>query len=223
MCREPEKKQNVETFFSEQSKPGWSGNWPRVQYILQIIPTHPEQCCLISIRCSGMMKYLKNWISPNLCFRHQNRPVVFMVRQILLSWEDQFRLQELQETSSLHCSDRLVSSQAKQKIHMVPAAFFWWIRVRNLFFPKMAWLRQLPGAWMAKWIMRWKVRFLLQELQSSGFEMKCVWLILLRIRNIWQRKSKIQMVVMLCQLLPGWELHTGISMRGGRSLELPVG
>ena len=32
-------------------------------------------------------------------------------------------MQEQQETSSLHCSDRPVSSQAKQKIHMVPAAF----------------------------------------------------------------------------------------------------
>ena len=145
MCREQEKGQKEENCYSVQLKHGWSGNWPRVQHMWQIIRMLLVQCYLTSIHWSGMMRSLKNWIFRNVCYRNQNHPAASTERLIRLILEDRSQFQEQQETSSQHYSARHVLTQEKQRIHTEQDVSFWWIQEKNRYFLKMAWLQPLHG------------------------------------------------------------------------------
>ena len=98
----------------------------KVKWILDNVPGARERAergellfgtVVTSIHWSGMMRFLKNWIFRNVCYRNQNHPAASTERLIRLILEDRSQLQEQQETSSQHYSARHVLTQEKQRIH----------------------------------------------------------------------------------------------------------
>ena len=145
MCREQEKEQKEENYYLELLRHGWSGNWRKVQHMWQIIRMHHVQCYLTLIHWSGMMRFWKNWIFQNVCYRNQNHQAASTERQIRLILEVRSQSQEQQEISSQLYSARHVSMQEKQRIHTEQDVSFWWIQEKSRYFLKMVWLRPLHG------------------------------------------------------------------------------
>ena len=63
------------------------------------------------------MRFWKNWIFQNVCYRNQNHPAASTERLIRLISEARSRSQEQQETNSQRYSARHVSMQERQRIH----------------------------------------------------------------------------------------------------------
>ena len=63
------------------------------------------------------MRFWKNWIFQNVCYRNQNHQAASTERQIHLISEVRSQSQEQQEISSQLYSARHVSMQEKQRIH----------------------------------------------------------------------------------------------------------
>ena len=63
------------------------------------------------------MRFWKNWIFQNVCYRNQNHQAASTERQIRLILEVRSQSQEQQEISSQLYSARHVSMPEKQRIH----------------------------------------------------------------------------------------------------------